>query len=81
MFASLDREELTELCAKMGRALHASHAASTEPGSLEIRGERRDVHAELMALQPALWSACRALTDTTPRTSGAAAASEGCLRN
>jgi hypothetical protein len=61
MFARLNREELTELCAKMGRALHASHEASTEPGAAEAWDGRRDVHAELMRLQPELWSACRTL--------------------
>lgn len=60
MFDSLTLEELTGLCGKMGRALYAARAAAVVPGrSLAEWNAGRDVHADLMRIQPDLWHACR----------------------
>lgn len=60
MFDSLTSEELRELCDKTGRALYAAHTAAIAPGqSLAEWNARRDVHADLMRIQPDLWHACR----------------------
>lgn len=73
MFGSLTLEELTELCVKMDRALYAAHDASVGSKSLEEWNGRRDVHADLMSIQPDLWHACRADKKSASRlTSGTA---------
>ena len=60
MFDSLTFEELRELCGKMGRALHAAHAAAITPRqSLAEWNAQREMHADLMRIQPDLWHACR----------------------
>ena len=59
MFTALALEELTELCVKMGRALYSNHGATVRSKSLEEWNARRDVHADLMSIQPDLWLACR----------------------
>jgi hypothetical protein len=59
MFPELTLEELTELCAKMGRALHRAHDVAIRGKPLDERSARRDVQADLMSFQPDLWRACR----------------------
>jgi hypothetical protein len=59
MFPELTLEELTELCAKMGRSLRRAHDIAARSKSLDEWSARRDVQADLMSLQPDLWRACR----------------------
>lgn len=58
MFDSLTLEELRELCDVMSRALYTAHAAIASSKALAEWESRRDVHADLMRIQPDLWHAC-----------------------
>lgn len=59
MFDNLTPDGLRELCATMARALTAAHAAIAGSKALAEWESRRDVHADLMTIQPDLWHACR----------------------